>query len=58
MEVSGGSAFYRGNHLERLFSDVQGARYHPLQEGVQREYAGRMALGLDLDGGATSNGRG
>lgn len=58
MEVSGGSAFYRGNHLERLFRDVQGARYHPLQEGVQREYAGRMALGLDLDGGSTSNGRG
>jgi alkylation response protein AidB-like acyl-CoA dehydrogenase len=58
MEVCGGSAFYRGNQIERLFRDVQAARYHPLQEGVQREYAGRMALGLDLDGGVTSNRRG
>jgi len=48
MEVAGGSAFYRGNQLERLFRDVQAARYHPLQDGPQRELAARMALGLDL----------
>jgi alkylation response protein AidB-like acyl-CoA dehydrogenase len=51
MLVAGGSAFYRGNGLERLFRDVQAARYHPLQEGVQRELAARVALGLDIDGG-------
>lgn len=50
MLVAGGSAFYRGNGLERLFRDVQAARYHPLQEGVQRELAARVALGLDING--------
>lgn len=49
MEVAGGAAFYRVNQLERLFRDVQGARYHPLQDGPQREMAGKMALGLALD---------
>jgi acyl-CoA dehydrogenase len=53
MQVAGGAAIYRGNGLERLFRDVQGARFHPLQDGVQREYAARVALGgLDLDGAA------
>ena len=51
MMVAGGSAFYRDNGLERLFRDVQAARYHPLQEGLQRELAARVALGLDIDGG-------
>jgi len=50
MQVAGGGAFYRDYGLERLFRDVQAARYHPLQDGIQREYAGRMALGLDIDG--------
>jgi acyl-CoA dehydrogenase len=50
MEVVGGSALYRNVGLERLFRDVQGARYHPLQEKAQHRYAGRMALGLDIDG--------
>ena len=44
------AAFYRSVGLERLFRDVQGARYHPLQEKVQLRYAGRLALGLDIDG--------
>ncbi|KPK07904.1 MAG: acyl-CoA dehydrogenase [Betaproteobacteria bacterium SG8_39] len=51
MLVAGGSAFYRGNGLERLFRDVQAARYHPLQEGLQRELAARIALGRNIDGG-------
>jgi alkylation response protein AidB-like acyl-CoA dehydrogenase len=50
MEVVGGGAFYRSLGLERLFRDIQGARYHPLQEKVQLRYAGRHALGLDIDG--------
>ena len=31
MEVTSGAALYRNVGLERLFRDVQGARYHPLQ---------------------------
>jgi alkylation response protein AidB-like acyl-CoA dehydrogenase len=50
MEVAGGAAFYRKTGLERAFRDVQGARYHPLQEGPQLALAGRVALGLDIDG--------
>jgi acyl-CoA dehydrogenase len=49
MEVAGGTAFYREYGLERLFRDVQGARYHPLQEKVQLRMSGRLALGLDID---------
>ena len=49
MEAAGGSAFYRSAGLERLFRDAQAARYHPLREGAQKTYAGRMALGLDVD---------
>jgi acyl-CoA dehydrogenase len=50
MEVAGGAAFYRGLGLERAFRDVQGARFHPLQEKPQLRYSGRLALGLDIDG--------
>ncbi len=47
--IGGGSAFYRDAGLERRFRDAQACRYHPLQERVQREYTGRLALGLDVD---------
>jgi alkylation response protein AidB-like acyl-CoA dehydrogenase len=47
MEVVGGAAFFRSLGLERLFRDVQGALYHPLQEKRQHLFTGRMALGLD-----------
>lgn len=50
MEVAGGASFYRSLGLERAFRDVQGARFHPLQEKPQLRYAGRLALGLDIDG--------
>ncbi|HEY1298893.1 MAG TPA: acyl-CoA dehydrogenase family protein [Stellaceae bacterium] len=50
IEVAGGTALYRDVGLERLFRDVQAARYHPLQEKVQHCYTGRLALGLDIDG--------
>ncbi len=50
MELAGGGAFYRGSVIERAFRDVQGARFHPLQEPAQRDLAGRLALGLDIDG--------
>jgi indole-3-acetate monooxygenase len=45
LELAGGAGFYRKAGLERLFRDVQGARFHPLQAGPQARYAGAMALG-------------
>jgi acyl-CoA dehydrogenase len=50
MEVAAGAGFYRDLGLERLFRDVQGARYHPVRGSAQLIYAGRMALGLDVNG--------
>ncbi|MCY6491601.1 acyl-CoA dehydrogenase family protein [Leptolyngbya sp. GGD] len=47
MEAAGGSAFYRKLGLEKLFRDVQGARYHPLREETQRKLSGQLALGWD-----------
>ena len=47
MEVAGGAGLFRSAGLERLFRDVQGARYHALRGPAQRRYAGRLALGLD-----------
>ena len=49
MELAGGAGFYRAAGLERKLRDVQGARYHPLQIGPQTEFAGAMALGLQVD---------
>jgi acyl-CoA dehydrogenase len=51
LEVAGGAGFFRATGLERLFRDVQGARYHPLQEDAQQLYSGRLALGLDVNKG-------
>lgn len=50
MELVGGASFYRDLGLERAFRDVQGARFHPLQEVPQLELTGRMALGMGIDG--------
>jgi alkylation response protein AidB-like acyl-CoA dehydrogenase len=50
LEVAGGASYHRRNGLERLFRDVQGARFHPLPEYQQRRLAGRLALGLPIDG--------
>ncbi|MDB5376862.1 MAG: fadE16 [Rubritepida sp.] len=50
MELVGGMSFYRDLGLERAFRDVQGARFHPLQEVPQLETTGRLALGLPIDG--------
>jgi acyl-CoA dehydrogenase len=47
MEVAGGASFFRAAGLERLFRDLQAARYHALRGPAQRRYAGRLALGLD-----------
>lgn len=50
LEVAGGRSFYRKAGLERAFRDVQGARFHPMQEKAQLRFSGRVALGLDIDG--------
>jgi alkylation response protein AidB-like acyl-CoA dehydrogenase len=49
LELAGGAGFYRANGLERRFRDIQGARFHPLQQGPQAAYTGSMALGLPID---------
>ena len=49
MEAGGGPGFYRKTGLERIWRDVQAARYHPLQEKAQARLAGRLALGLPFD---------
>ena len=49
LEAAGGAGFFRSVGLERLFRDVQGARYHALRESAQRRYTGRLALGLDVN---------
>jgi acyl-CoA dehydrogenase len=52
LDAAGGSAFYRDNGIERLFRDLQAARYHPLTMLPQQRLAGRLALGLTADGKA------
>jgi acyl-CoA dehydrogenase len=49
MELTGGGSFYRSLGLERLYRDVQGARFHPLPEKQQALFSGRLALGLELN---------
>jgi alkylation response protein AidB-like acyl-CoA dehydrogenase len=49
METAGGAGFYRAAGLERRFRDIQGARYHPMQNGTQATFAGSLALGLPTD---------
>ena len=50
MESWAEAAFIETWGLERAFRDVQGARFHPLEEKPQLRYSGRVALGIDLDG--------
>ncbi len=49
LEAVGGAGFYRKAGLERRFRDLQAARFHPMQQGPQAEYAGRMALGMSVE---------
>lgn len=49
LEVAGGASYFREQGLERLFRDIQGARFHPLRPVEQRKLAGRVALGLPVD---------
>jgi alkylation response protein AidB-like acyl-CoA dehydrogenase len=49
MAVAGGASFFRGFGLERLFRDVQAARFHPLTLKRQAEYTARYTLGMEID---------
>lgn len=49
LEAAGGAGFYRRGGVERRVRDLQGARFHPMREGPQAEYAGRMALGMGVE---------
>lgn len=49
MALAGGRAMYRTSGLERMFRDIQGAVYHPVQEKPQQRLSGRLALGLGID---------
>ena len=44
MEIVGGEGFYRSFGLERLFRDIQAARYHPLPENEQVKFSGEYLL--------------
>jgi len=44
MEIVGGPGFFRNFGLERLFRDVQAAKYHPLQEKDQLAFSGQFLL--------------
>ncbi len=48
--AAGGGGFFKSMGLERAFRDVQASRFHPLIDGQQQKLAGRMALGLPIDG--------
>lgn len=50
LELAHGGGYLRTGPIERLFRDIQAARYHPLAPYAQRDLSGRMALGLPLDG--------
>jgi alkylation response protein AidB-like acyl-CoA dehydrogenase len=50
LDVAGGAGFYRTGGVEQRFRDLQGARFHPLQERHQQLLAARFVLGADIDG--------
>ncbi|MFO1478353.1 MAG: acyl-CoA dehydrogenase family protein [Verrucomicrobiota bacterium] len=44
MEIAGGTGFYRGAGLEKLFRDVQAAKYHALPQPDQEQFLGESLL--------------
>ena len=48
MELAGGEGFLRKTGLERIFRDIQGARYHPMRADKAALYAGTLATGDDV----------
>lgn len=46
-DLVGGAGFRKGHPMERLVRDVRALHFHPLPARRQREFSGRIALGLD-----------
>ena len=53
MEIVGGQGFYRSFGLERLFRDVQAAKYHPLPERDQHRFLGEYLLAQGVENQGT-----
>ncbi|MEY2552915.1 MAG: hypothetical protein QOC57_775 [Ilumatobacteraceae bacterium] len=49
MDLSGGSAAFKGNRLEQIFRDVRMGRFHPGNTLLAHELVGKLCLGLDPD---------
>jgi alkylation response protein AidB-like acyl-CoA dehydrogenase len=49
LEAAGGAGYFRKLGLEKLFRDVQAARFHVMADWQQRCMAGRLALDLPID---------
>jgi alkylation response protein AidB-like acyl-CoA dehydrogenase len=47
LEIAGGQGFFRTFGLERLFRDIQAAKYHPLPEPDQQRFLGDYLLAVD-----------
>ncbi len=43
-DLYGGQSYFRNQEMERLFRDVQGARFHPLSEKEQIKFSGEHLL--------------
>ena len=47
VDIVGGAGYARGNELERIFRDIHGCQFHPLPAAKQKQFTGRLAVGLD-----------
>jgi acyl-CoA dehydrogenase len=46
-EIVGGPGFFRDHPVERIVRDIRALHFHPLPERIQRNFSGRLALGLE-----------
>ena len=49
MDLSGGSAVFKGNRLEQIFRDVRMGRFHPGNTLLAHELVGKLCLGINPD---------
>lgn len=46
MDMVGGSGFFRGSDLERLYRDVRGGKLQPANSALAHEFVGKTTLGI------------
>jgi acyl-CoA dehydrogenase len=46
LEVTGGFGYTRNSDIERLYRDIHGCLFHPVQRAKQTQISGRVAQGL------------